>query len=300
MASLRSILVTGATGKQGGAVIKSLTDSPPASLFKLFALTRNAESSSAKALAAKSNVTIIPGDLNSPEAIFKQTGRVYGVYSVQLPGKEEEVQGKALVDAAVANGCQHFVYASVDRGGLERSDKDPTNVPHFASKFNIEKYLIEKAASSSQGMKWTILRPVAFFDNVGSGVFGKVFGAMWSTMGDLKLQMISTKDCGVCGALAFKDPQEYQNKSLTIAGDYLSFPEAKKIFKDTTGTEMPQTFKILGSAVRMGVKEMNTMFKFMETVGFGADLEGCRKINPELQDFVAWVKDSGKFKTDSI
>ena len=197
MASLRSILVTGATGKQGGAVIKALTDSPPASPFKFFALTRKTESKSAQALAAKPNVTLVSGDLDKPEAIFQQTGPVYGVYSVQVPGKTEETQGKALVDAAVANGCQHFVYASVDRGGLERSDKDPTNVPHFASKFNIEKHLIERAASSPQGMKWTILRPVAFFDNVGPDLFGKVFAAMWSTMGDLKLQLIATKDCGV-------------------------------------------------------------------------------------------------------
>ena len=85
---------------------------------------------------------------------------------------------------------------------------------------------------------------------------------------------------------------------MSIAGGFLSYPEAQKVFKDTVGADMPQTFQIIGSVVRRGVKEMNTMFQFMETTGFGADIEECQKMNPELQDFATWLKESGKFQIE--
>jgi uncharacterized protein YbjT (DUF2867 family) len=76
--------------------------------------------------------------------------------------KLEEAQGKALVDSAVANDLKYFVYSSVERGGDERSWENPTPVPHFASKHNVELHLREKAKATK--MNWTILRPVAFMD----------------------------------------------------------------------------------------------------------------------------------------
>jgi hypothetical protein len=73
----------------------------------------------------------------------------------------EEAQGRALVDEAVANGVEWFVYSSVDRGGDEKSWDNPTPIPHFISKHNIELYLREKAGDK---MMWSILRPTAFMD----------------------------------------------------------------------------------------------------------------------------------------
>lgn len=73
----------------------------------------------------------------------------------------EEKQGKDLVDAALKNSVKHFVYTSVDRQG-EKSLDNPTNIPHFISKHNIEHHLIDSAKGSA--MTWTILRPVAFLE----------------------------------------------------------------------------------------------------------------------------------------
>lgn len=169
------VLITGATGKQGGAVVDALLESPEAQEFTILAVTRNPDSPSAQKLKNR-DVKIVTGDLNDVPSIFKNAKTVvdqpiWGVFSVQVPmgkgasGQTEEAQGKALVDGAVTNGVKMFVYTSVDRGGDEKSPDNPTEVPHFINKYNIEKHLVEKAKVA--GMDWCILRPVAFMD-VGS------------------------------------------------------------------------------------------------------------------------------------
>ena len=168
----KAILITGGTGKQGGAVIEALKASGQLSEFKLLVLTRNAQSATATKLAEHQNIKLIQGDLNNVPAIFEEAAKVvpepvWGVFSVQtypIRGKDadpsnEVKQGKDLIDAAVANKVQFFVYASVDRGG-DKSPQTPTPIAHFATKLEIEKHLIE----TSGAMNWTILRPVTFMD----------------------------------------------------------------------------------------------------------------------------------------
>jgi uncharacterized protein YbjT (DUF2867 family) len=165
------VLITGATGKQGGAVINSLLASPEAKNITILAVTRNPESESAKKLADK-GCKLVVGDMDDIPAIFEAAKKVcsepvWGVFSVQLPhgkgnsGDAEEKQGKDLVDGAIANGVKMFVYSSVERGGETKSFDNPTPVPHFITKHNIEHHLVEKAEGK---MDWTILRPVAFMD----------------------------------------------------------------------------------------------------------------------------------------
>lgn len=116
--STKNLLITGATGKQGGAVIDALmADKEHASQFTIFALTRNVESASAKGLVAKyPSIKLAKGDLNDSPAIFSAVkAPIWGVFSVQVPmgsgatPETEEKQGKDLVDAAIANGVSHFV-----------------------------------------------------------------------------------------------------------------------------------------------------------------------------------------------
>ena len=167
-AEIKRILVTGATGNQGAAVVDALLASSSPDSLQILALTRNTDSPKARALAAKStSVHLVKGDFDNCTAIFESSpGPVWGVFSVQInvfgtpkKVKEEEAQGYAMVDAAVAHGVKHFVQASGDRGGPEKSAVDATSVPHFATKFNIEKYLMQKAEGK---MSWTILRPASF------------------------------------------------------------------------------------------------------------------------------------------
>ena len=174
----KHLLITGATGKQGGAVIAALLASRSAADFVIYAVTRDPSSASATTLASKSNVKLVKGNLDAPEALFKSAGvPIWGVFSVQIPigggqsTETEQRQGIELVDAAITHGhVKQFVYTSADRGG-SRSASDPTNIPHFISKYHIEKHLEEKARQAN--MAYTILRPVAFMENLTNSFPGK-------------------------------------------------------------------------------------------------------------------------------
>ncbi|KAH9207141.1 hypothetical protein DL95DRAFT_484077, partial [Leptodontidium sp. 2 PMI_412] len=171
--------------KQGGAVLEALLASKAD--FQILALTRDA--SKAQAFASKSNVTVIQGDVRNPSSIFEANKPIYGVFCVTTPGRAgaEEAQAKPLIDESIKNGVEHFVFSSVDRGG-PKSDTNPTTIEHFASKHRIEEYLTEKCGDGSK-MSYTILRPVAFMDNLLPNFFGKGFANMWAGVGDRPLQL---------------------------------------------------------------------------------------------------------------
>lgn len=295
MGALRKILVFGATGKQGGALIRSLIASPPSNPFELVAVTRNAESPSAKSLAEKSNVSILQGDFNDIDAIFKKAGSVYGVFSVQTPLNhvKEEKDGKALAELAAKNGVEHFVYASVDRGG-----EGPTVVPHFASKFHIEQHIKAVAAQTNGRMRWTVIRPVAFMENLTPDFFGRVFGSSWRMTGR-KMQIVSTPSIGILAAEAFRVPETYHGLSINLATDSLSFDEANAIFKKQFGRDMPNTYDFVARIIHLlAWKQFGIMFKWIKEEGFGANPDEYKSRFPGMQDFSQWLEQSSKFRND--
>ena len=296
--ALRKLLVTGATGKQGGAVIDALNASSES--FEILALTRNPTSHSALKLASKPNVTLIQGDSLSPCPIFEAHKNIHGVFLMTTfaPGnvEMEEQQAHPVIDAAIANGVEHIVFTSIDRGGPGVSEETPTEVPHFASKHRIEGYLKDKTAGTKT--QWTILRLTAFMDNLQPGFMGKMFSTFWaSSPGDRKaLQLISVHDVGVFAVRAFAHPEQYKGKAISLAGDELTLSQAKEVFKEAMGYDMPTTYGFLGSAVLFMVKEMGTMFKWFGDAGYRADVKALRKEEPKLQDFGTWLKESSGFK----
>jgi uncharacterized protein YbjT (DUF2867 family) len=293
------LLITGATGKQGGAVISAFLAKPPKEPFHLVALTRNANSTRAQALAQQPNVSVIEGNLNDCNAIFQQTTPFHGVFSVQLPlnVKTEEQQGKALVDAAAANGVRHFIYTSADRGGPAKSDVQGTAVAHFRSKFNIENHLKSVAERTNGNMAWTIIRPVAFMENMTPDFLGKAFVAMWRLNGmDRKLQLVSAVDVGMLAAEAFQAPDEYAGKAVSLATDELTPREAAEIFERAVGKEMPSTYPFVGRLIKVLLREqLGVMFKWFREEGFGADPREFTKKYREMQNFEQWLKHRSGF-----
>ena len=254
MSGLKRILITGATGKQGCATLSALLASQQQHPFHLVALTRNATSTRSKSLAQKPNVSILEGDLNDCRAIFKSSEPFHGVFSVQVPlkPKVEEQQGKNLVDAAAASGVRHFIYSSAERGGPQRSDQDGTYVKHFISKFNIENHLKMISKNTDGQMQWTIIRPVAFFENLTPDFLGRAFAAMWLLNGmDTKLQMVSARDIGILAADAFINPSSYAGRAISFATDELTPREANAIFRRVFGTEMPVTYPFVGQLIKV-------------------------------------------------
>lgn len=297
----KTLLITGATGKQGRACIESLLSSPSPSTFSILALTRNASSPSATRLAQRSpQIKLVQGDLNDCPGIFDSISQpIHGVFGVTTPmGGKEEAQGKALVDASLKAGVKQFVFTSVERGGDERSWANPTVVPHFLTKHHIEEHMLEKikvsTSSTADQMKWTILRPVAFMDNLQPGLLGKLFASAWKVTlpppQNQKVQFIATEDVGWFAAQAFLKPEEYADRALSLAGDEISYAEADETFKAKLGYSMPLTF---GPLARFGLwasRDFGTMFDFFREEGFGADIEGLRRMNPGMMRFAEWVE----------
>ncbi|KAF3925897.1 hypothetical protein ABW20_dc0104817 [Dactylellina cionopaga] len=297
----KAILITGATGKQGGSVIRNLIKANAD--FEILALTRDEKSASAqKLLTLSPKIKLTTGNLDQPEDIFKKAKAatklpIWGVFSVQFAlGNNEERQGKDLIDASLNHGVKYFVYSSVDRGG-PKSDDTPTYVPHFASKHNIERHLFEKTSKGE--MDWTVLRPVAFFENLVPEFFGKVFTTTWETKmkKDKKLQLIATSDIGFFATEAFMKPNEYKGKRISLAGDELTYGQFKTIFEQKTGEKLPATFSLITFALNYMVKELGYMYKWFDEFGYGADIPSLRKIQPELKDFATWLEKESQFKT---
>lgn len=301
----QTILVVGATGKQGGATIDALLGLPRNigdGHIRVLALTRNPTSPAAQALAkAHSDVLeLVQGDSTNPEPIFaaRPKGSIHALFVVTTPGKvSEEDQAIPLINTAVEHGVKHIVFSSVDRGGDEKSWTNPTNVKHFYEKHNIELHLRDLAAAEPGKFTWTILRPVAFFDNWVPGFMGKMFSAMIaaSMKPTTKLQLISTRDIGMFAAAALTDPKKWPNRAIGLAGDELTLGEAQEKFKKVTGETLPQTWSFMGSLLCWMVAEVGNMFAFFEKEGYGADIEARKKELP-TQDFETWLKESSKFE----
>ncbi|OJJ95116.1 hypothetical protein ASPACDRAFT_1883731 [Aspergillus aculeatus ATCC 16872] len=298
---MSAVLITGATGKQGGSVIRNLlAKNAP---FDILAVTRNAQSSSAQRLAQQSpRIKLVEGNLDDPAALFRaaksgSSTPIWGVYSVQAAdprNDNERRQGVALVDESIKQGVKFFVYSSVDRGG-EASINNPTQVPHFIYKHEIEKHLIAK--SEGTDMRWTILRPTAFFENLTPDYFGLVFATAWQmALKGKPLQLIATSDIGFFAAQAFLHPEESQGKAFSLAGDELTYDQMATIFKQKTGKDVPTTFRIPVKLMMMAVKELGVMFKWFHDEGYGAEINALRKLNPDLKDFGTWLETESGFR----
>ena len=191
MASPKKILITGATGQQGGAVAAALAGGA----FQLLGMTRKPESPAAQALKRK-GVTLVQGDLDDPASLKKALAGAWGVFAVQNTWEagveKEEEQGKRIATLAREAGVQHFVYSSV--GSAHRA----TGIPHFENKWRVE------ATVRSLGFpSHVILRPVFFMENIVSPWFlngDKIYSALAPKT---VLQMIAVRDIGVYGARAF-------------------------------------------------------------------------------------------------
>lgn len=278
----KTILVAGATGKQGGAVARHLLSNG----WAVRALTRNPESNSAKVLG-KLGAEIIKGDLNDLSSLDRAVMGVYGVFSVQTfmgHGPEGETQqGINLADASKSAKVSHFVYSSV--GSANRS----TGIPHFESKWKVEQYL------RNTGLETTIFRPVYFMENLmmpdsrQSILNGTL--AMGIAPGK-RLQMIAVDDIGEFVSRAFDSPEDYLGKEIDLAGDELNGPEMANEFGEVLGSHVAYVQTPI-EQIRAFSEEWAIMTEWFNTTGYSADIAFLRKIHPGLKTLKDWIKKTG-------
>jgi len=284
----KTVLVTGATGRQGGSVIRHMI----ATGWKLRALTRDSTSAAAQGLARK-GIEVVKGDLEDPASLDRATDGAYGVYSVQdfwaVGAKREVQQGKNLADAAKKASVEHFVYSSV--GGAERN----SGIDHWESKWEVEKHIRKLSLPA------TILRPAAFMENyyIDQVEIGILKGKLMDPIrADKPYQTIATDDIGAFAALAFERPKVFIGMELEIAGSELTNPEAAQIFSRILGK--PVKFQKLPMPIVRFVlgKEFYQMFRWFNEAGFKANLTELRERYPEvhLQTLEEWLRSEGWHK----
>lgn len=277
------ILVTGATGKQGGAAVKHLLKSG----FKVRALTRKPDSDRAEALR-KHRVEVVKGNLNDSNSLDIAVKGVYGIFAVTNfwefgTGKKEVLQNKNLTDLAKKHGVQHYVLASI-----ARCDDNP-NIAHFVTKYECENYI------KSAGLPYTFLRAVYFMDNLKPNGQGATFhwAILPSTLGDKStLQMISTEDIGWFAANAFIHPEQYINKTIDIAGDEVTYSQLHASYKKVFNAE-PKKSAFMKFMLMNMMPEIKKMFLWYRDPVFKADINHLRTVYPELktvEDYFRQIK----------
>jgi uncharacterized protein YbjT (DUF2867 family) len=259
----RTVLVTGVTGKQGGAVARHLVEKG----FAVRGMTRKPDSDAALAMAGL-GVHIVQGDLNDLASLERAVEGAWGVFSVQAPaeaGAEGEVkQGIRLAQVARYQGVQRFVYTSV--GSADRQ----TGIPHFESKWTIE-----QAIRGLDLPSYAILRPVFFMENLLTP---------WVCQGDnlvlplaptTVLQMIAVDDIGRFGALAFERPDKLNRAEIDLAGDAVTMPQVAAVLSEALGRRIVYTRSPM-EQVRKSSPQMAMMFEWFERVGYNVDIAGLQ------------------------
>ncbi|WP_405610340.1 NmrA/HSCARG family protein [Streptomyces sp. NBC_01508] len=275
-----TVLVTGATGRQGGATATHLL----AAGRPVCALVRDPSAPAAKALAA-AGAELRTGDLDDPDSLTAAVEGVHGVFGVtpdDLDAEREIRRGRALVDAAASAGVAHFVFASV--GGAERG----TGVPYWESKWQIERHL------RASRLPATVLRPVRFMENhtiPGLPVGGIVDGVLIHLFPpDAPVQLIAATDIGAFAALAFAKPHDYLGRALELAGDELTPARTVEMIARSLGREVryrqvpPDALGLTPDGARAFASERGL---------WQADIPSLRARHPGLLDFATWLERGG-------
>ncbi|KAJ7671205.1 hypothetical protein B0H17DRAFT_195578 [Mycena rosella] len=310
--SKKNILVTGATGHQGRALIRALQNSTDPQNFHVLALTRKADSPAAQRLAAAHTdlVTLVQGDLDSPEAVRKvfddtKSGRgIWGVFCVlAFPGlganaDGEEKQGKTVADMALEYGVSAFVYSSAERGGEYYDDHIQLD---GRAKVMIERHV---RGLGDKGLPWTILRP-GFFMEIYEGLLGAI------TVGVLKTglkptttnRMVAVEDIGQVAAAVFRDPSKYTSQILIVSGEVTTIAQQEESYKQATGKRLPSIPGLLARALIMLNSHTKELLADLERKHDARETGKCPEVaeqtaaakeaHPGMRTLHAWAQEQG-------
>jgi uncharacterized protein YbjT (DUF2867 family) len=304
--SRKIIAVVGATGAQGGGLVRSIL-ADPGGEFAVRAITRDPDSPKARALAA-AGAEVVAADLSDRAAVARAFAGAYGAYCVtffwnHFSPDQERAEAHAMADAAKQAGVQHVVWSTLEdtRRWVPLDDERmPTlmgkyKVPHFDVKGEADDYF------RSTGVPVTCLLTSFYWDNLihfgmgpKAGPDGKLYFAL--PMGDRALPGIAAEDIGRCAHGVFKQGAELAGRTVGIAGEHLTGAQmaaglAHALGRDVTYQAVPfEVFRGLGFP---GAEDLGNMFQFNHD--FAADfraarnVEFSRSLNPRLLDFDQWL-----------
>jgi uncharacterized protein YbjT (DUF2867 family) len=275
------VLITGATGRQGGGVAHLLL----AGGHHVRALTRNASSPAADALR-KLGAEVVAGNFDDPASLVAAARGVDTAFAMSTPyvaGPDaERTEALALIEALKTAKVGRIVYTSV-------SDADrKTGIPHFESKVPAEE------AVKASGAAWSIVAPVFFMENItGPWWLPALQSGTWSMPlpTDRKLQMIAAADLAKFTALVIEQPGAFNGRRINLASDEVSPNEVNAIIGRVTGRALTVQ-GIPPAALREQNPDFAAMFEWFDKVGYSVDIAGLKRDYPSVgwHTFESWAK----------
>jgi uncharacterized protein YbjT (DUF2867 family) len=277
----RVVVVTGATGTQGGAVTRALLLRG----FAVKALTRRPDGPAARALASL-GAQPVPGDMDDPaslRAAFLGADAVFAVTDFFTHGVvAEERHGRSLADAAQAAGVSQLVFSSV--AGADRAP----GVPHFASKFAVEQHI------RSLGVPATILRPAIFLEDLDDKKY--VPPANWGMMrkligDDRPLHWVAAADIGAAAAAAFAAPERFIGKTVPLVSTTSSLASAREAFVRVRGRKPLALAMPAGIFSRFVSRELVAMWRWLRDHDMDPPTGDSRSLLPAPVTVESWLRD---------
>lgn len=312
MGEKKAIAVLGATGAQGGGLVRAILEDPQGG-FVVRALTRNVDSPAARRLV-DAGAEVVQVDVDREETLFRAFEGAHGAYCVtffwdHFSPEKERAQAAAMARAAQQAALGHVIWSTLEdtRKYIPLSDgRMPTlmgqyKVPHFDAKGESDHFF------SDLGLPVTFLLTSFYWDNFihfGSGPKRGADGVLRLTlpMGDKKLPGIAAEDIGRCAYGIFKRGAEMHGRTVGVAGEHLSGAEMAAAMSEALGEPVeynavePAAYRSFGFP---GAEDLGNMFQFKQEFNsvFRAtrDPAAAKALNPCLQDFRAWLaRNAGK------
>jgi uncharacterized protein YbjT (DUF2867 family) len=307
MSDPKVIAVVGATGAQGGGLVRAICADPSGG-FRARALTRDPNSEKARALAAL-GAEVVAADVDDPESLRRAFEGAHGAYCVtffwdHFSPEKEQAQAKAMADAAKATGVKHVVWSTLEdtRQWVPLEDtRMPTlmgkyKVPHFDAKGESDVFF------TGSGVPVTLLRTCFYWDNLITFGMGPKTGADGQLgfplpMGDRKLPGIAAEDIGRCAYGVFKGGEVFHGRTVGIAGEHLTGAEMAEALGRALGRPVAYQaipFDLYRSFGFPRAEDLGNMFQFKhdfnEAFCGQRSVAGSRELNPQLQSFADWLK----------
>ncbi|KAJ7731941.1 NAD(P)-binding protein [Mycena maculata] len=300
------ILVAGATGNQGRALIHALALGAPGTDFHVLALTRTPSSPAAARLAAQyaPHLTVVQGNLDAPQDVRRlfAGGGIWGVFCVlAFPGlganaDGEERQGKTLADISAEYGVSCFVYSSVERGGEYHDDHAQLD---RRAKVLIERHV--RMLGEAKGLPWTILRPGFFMENYDGMVGSVAVGVLKKGLRpETTNQLVATEDIGHVAAAIFQSPQNYSSQILVVVGEVSTMAQQLDAYTRATGKQLPSIPGFLARALIGLNSHTKALIADIERVCDAGRRGLCpevaeqsaaaRRAYPEMKSFREWAE----------
>ena len=304
MANKKVIAVVGATGAQGGGLVRAILADPNGG-FACRAITRDPSKDQARALAGK-GADVVKADLDDVDSLKKAFAGAHGAYCVtnfweHFSGEKEKAQAKNLAEAARTAGLTHVIWSTLEdtRKLMAPSDtrmpmlQEKYRVPHFDAKHEADAYFA--------GLPVTYLVTSFYWDNLYAFGLGPKKGDdgvyTWAfPMGDKRLAGIAVEDIGKVAYGIFKAGTQYIGKTVGIVGENLTLDQMSEKLSKGLGIVVkyhavePDAYRGFGFP---GADELGNMFQvyrdFEKEVLGARSIDVTRSLNPSLQTFDKWL-----------